>query len=177
MAVALLDYVPSLIREVQPPGSALFSQVTDGEWVGYLTDAFWEVRLDGLLSDWVVEGYEPDDPEDAAVAPASAGGAEIDGRGMALVILYAGVRVLRNRILNMPTGFRAKAGPVEYEQNASAATMLTEQLKQLRATKDRVLEGVESAGSITSVTVLDTYSTRLLHPEQLGYYGAAELSG
>ena len=177
MAVDLIDYVPSLKREVQPPGSALFASVTDGEWVGYLSDAFWEARLDGLLEGYVVEGYDPEAPEDSTIAPASAGGAEIDGRGMALVVLYAGIKVLRNRILNMQAGFRAKAGPVEYEQNGAAATVLTEMLKQLRATKDRILEELDATGVITNVVMLDTYSTRLYGADQLGYYGGAELSG
>lgn len=176
MAVDLIDYVPSLKREVQPPGSTLFAGVTDSEWVGYLSDAFWEARLDGLLEGFVVEGYDPQAPEDSTIAPV-AGGAEIDGRSMALVVLYAGIKVLRNRILNMQVGFRAKAGPVEFEQNGASATVLTEMLKQLRTTKDRILEELDATGVITNVVMLDTYSTRLYGADQLGYYGGAELSG
>lgn len=175
MAVDLIDYVPSLKREVQPPGSTIFASVTDAEWVGHLADAFWEARLDGLLEGYVVADYDPADPT-YSVIESTNGGKDVDGRGMAVVILYAGIRVLRNRILNMQTGFRAKAGPVEYEQNGAAATVLAEMLKQLRATKDRILEELDSgAGHATSVLVLDAYSTRVFEP--LSYYGGAELSG
>ena len=177
MAVDLIDYVPSLKREVQPPGTTIFAGVSDGEWVGYLTDAFWEARLDGLLQGYVVEGYDPDDPADSTIAPVTTGASDIDGRNMALVVLYAGIRVLRNRILNMQAGFRAKAGPVEFEQNGAAATVLAEMLKQLRATKDRILEELDATGTITSVVMLDTYSTRLLSPGNVGYFGGPELAG
>jgi len=176
MAVDLLDYVPSLKREVQPPGSNIFAGVTDADWVGYLSDAFWEARLDGLLQGFVVEGYDPEDPTYSTIAPTVTGNPDIDGRGLALVVLYAGIKVLRNRILNMQAGFRAKAGAVEFEQNGAAATVLAEMLKQLRATKDRILEELDATGEITSVMVLDTYSTRLWGPDQVGYFGGPELS-
>lgn len=171
MAVSLADYVPSLQREVQPPGSNVFAAATDADWVGYLADAFWEARLDGLLEGYVVE-YDPGD-DDGDIIPTVDGAPDIDGRGMALIVLYAGIRVLRNRILNMASGFRAKAGPVEYEQNM-AATVLAEMLKQLRATKDRILEELETS-DITNVVVLDAYSTRLFQP--ISYFGGIELSG
>ncbi|NUS01921.1 MAG: hypothetical protein HOV97_05080 [Nonomuraea sp.] len=175
MAVDLIDYVPSLKREVQPPGSTIFAGVTDSEWVGYLTDAFWEARMDGLLEGYVVEGYDPDDASDSTIAPTVLGRPDIDGKGMALVVLYAGIKVLRNRILNMSAGFTAKAGPVEFQQNGAAATVLAEMLKQLRATKDRILAELDGLGSTTHVTVLDAYSTRLFEP--MSYYGSRELSG
>lgn len=169
MAVELIDFVESLKREVQPPGADLFTGVADGTWVQYLADAFWEARLDGFL-----EGYTTDEgatSADTAIVPVALDGADLDRRGLALVVLYAGVKVLRNRILNMNTSFRAKAGPVEFEQQNSA-TMLVEMLRQLKATKDRIVEGLDSA--LTDVMVLDAYSTRLYSPAS--YYGGLELS-
>ena len=84
---------------------------------------------------------------------------------------YAGIKVLRNRILNMSVAFRAKAGPVEFEQQNSA-NMLSEMLRQLKATKDRIIEDLDAQAS--DVLVLDAYSTRLYSP--LSYYGGFELS-
>ena len=165
MAVDLPDFVPSLKREVQPPGSTLFAGATESDWVGYLKDAFWEARLDGFLT-----GYVVDDETDQIVSTTE--GADIDRASMALVILYAGIRVLRNRILNMNTGFRAKAGPVEFEQQNSA-TMLAEMLKQLRATKDRIIETLDA--DATTTLILDAYSTRVFSP--LSYDGGIELTG
>ena len=169
MAVDVADFVDSLKREVRPPGSALYSSVTPEEWIGYLTDAFWEARLDGFLSGFVVEGTGTV----AEFVPSTPGGPEITAADVALVILYAGIKVLRNQILNMNSTFKAKAGAVEFEQQSSA-TALAEMLKQLRSTKDRILEAAEE-NSPTSVMLIDAYSTRLF--SGLSYYGGIELSG
>jgi len=166
MAVELRDYVESLKREIEPPGADLYPSVTETEWVGYLSDAFWEVRLDGFLPAFQTQDEGPD----IEVVPVDPSGADITQRDMALVILYAGVKVLRNKILNMTTGLRAKAGPVEFEQEISA-NMLSEMLRQLKATKDRIIEDLDDQ---TSVLYLDAYSTRLYSP--LSYYGGYQLS-
>jgi hypothetical protein len=165
MAVDLADYVDSLKREVIPMGTTLFADVNEDVWIGHLSDAFWEARLDGFLTGYVADA-------DGVVTPES-GTTDLDRRYIALVVLYAGIRVLRNRILNMNTGFRAKAGPVEFEQQNSA-TMLAEMLKQLRATKDRILDELDEAEA-TSVLYLDAFSTRVL--DSASYWGANELTG
>lgn len=163
MAVDLADFVESLKREVIPLGSGLFADVNDDAWIGYLSDAFWEARLDGFM-----EGYTAD--EDGVI---EGGTTDLDRRYVALVVLYAGIRVLRNRILNMNTGFRAKAGPVEFEQQNSA-TMLAEMLKQLRTTKDRILQELDEAEA-TAVLALDAFSVRLF--DSGSYWGSPELTG
>jgi hypothetical protein len=172
MAVELIDFVDALKREVSPPGSDIFASVRSSEWVGYLSDAFWEARLDGFLA-----GYQTDEAgvgtDDIEIVPISPELPDLDRRGMALVILYAGVKVLRNRILNMNTQFRAKAGSVEFEQQNSA-TMLAEMLKQLKATKDRIIEALDTDS--TDVVMLDVYSTRVYSAVD-SYHGAPELSG
>ena len=166
MAVDLSEFVDSLRREITPLGSDLFSSVNDAELTGYLSDAFWEARLDGFMANFVAD-------EDGVVTPTTTGAADLDRRYVALVVLYAGIKVLRNRILNMNTSFRAKAGPVEFEQQNSA-TMLAEMLKQLRATKDRILEELDEA-EMTSVMYLDAFSVRIL--DGASYWGSAELTG
>jgi hypothetical protein len=157
-------YINSLKREVSPLGSAMFDGVDDETWLGYLTDAFWEAKLDGFMVGYVEEDGEIEH---------EAGGADLDRRYVALIVLYAGIRVLRNRILNMNTGFRAKAGAVEFEQQNSA-TMLAEMLKQLRATKERILDSIDE-GDATAVTMIDAYSTRVFNP--ISYHGGIELTG
>lgn len=164
MAVELSSFVGSLQREVVPLGSGLFADVTPEQWTAYLTDAFWEARLDGFM-----EGYSADDTGSIEALD----GVDLDRRYVALVVLYAGIRVLRNRILNMNTGFRAKAGPVEFEQQNSA-TMLAEMLKQLRTTKDRILQELDEAEA-TAVLALDAFSVRLF--DSGSYWGSRELTG
>lgn len=167
MAVDLIDYIDALKREVQPPGSNLFVGVTNDVWVGYLTDAFWEARLDGFLDQWIAT---ENSPTDVTIEPTDLGGDDIPRQFVALIVLYAGIRVLRNRILNTNTGFRAKAGPVEFEQQNSA-NLLSEMLKQLKATKDRIIESLEQQQVSNlpggGVLLLDAFSARLFTP---GYY-------
>lgn len=155
MAVDLSDFVPSLRREVTPPDSTLFANVGDDVFTGYLADAFWEARLDGFLQAWTAD-------EDGIVTPVAPNTTEIPRDQVAAIIIYAGIRVLRNRILNTNTTFRAQAGPVEYEVQNSA-TMLVEMLKQLKAIKDRLLEDKTEVGQ-TDTLYLDAVATRLLGP-------------
>lgn len=168
MAVLLSDYVDALKREVQPPGVDLFSEVTSSTWVGYLTDAFWEARLDGFLEHYSVI----DDPENGFVIQHDDLTTELPLQWMALVVLYAGIKVLRNKILNTNTSFRAKAGPVEFEQQNSA-TMLAEMLRQLKSTKDRIIDSLEQ--DFGGVMVLDAFSARLYQPGL--YFGDPGLIG
>lgn len=134
VGVDLEDFVPSLLREVNPPGTNVFAAASTTEMTGYLSDAFWEARLDGFLSEYTCD-------EDGLITPTVGlvDGEDIDRESTTLVIIYAGCKVLRNKILNTNTTFRAKAGPVEYETQNSAQ-MLVQILKDLQKTKDLILE-------------------------------------
>src|SRR3954468_5515532 len=123
MVVELSDdqYIESLKREVTPLGSDMFDTISKTMWTGYLSDAFWEAKLDGFLIGYVCD-------EDGTVTPESVTMEDLDRRFIALVILYAGIKILSNKILNTQTRFAAKAGPVEFEQETSA-TMLAEMLR------------------------------------------------
>lgn len=164
MAVDLSEFVPSLRREVTPPGSDLFTDVGDDVFVGYLSDAFWEARLDGFLASWTAD-------EDGIVVP-TGGASDIPRDLIGLVILYAGIKVLRNRLMNLNTAFRSKAGPVEYEVQNSA-NLLTEMLQQLKASKDRILEQVDNVP--TPTFYFDAYTARANNTG--AYFGELPLAG
>lgn len=147
MAVDLSDYVDSLRREVTPPGSTTFSSVADEVFVGYLADAFWEVRLDGFI-----EPYSSDpsgiilpinDPQvtagDVDYTPTPYDPQKDIGRAeIALICLYAGIKIIRNNLMEKSTKIRAKAGPVEFEQDNSA-NFLVAMLQELTDTRKRLL--------------------------------------
>lgn len=173
MAVDLVEYIPSLKREVNPAGTQVIT-LSDSEWVGYLTDAFWEARLDGFLEGYVAENNSTETVADGSIEKEGAPNADVPRQLVALVVLYAGIRILRNSILNTKTQFRAKAGPVEFEQQSSA-TMLAEMLKQLKSTKDRIIAALDEEQGLTEVLVLDAFSTRLF--DTRSYFGSAELAG
>ncbi len=169
MALDLSDdeYIAALQREVIPLGSSTFSTIEADSWLGYMTDAFWEAKLDGFMPGFVAD-------EDGLVTNENPTVPDLDRRFVSLIVLYAGIRILRNQILNMNTGFRAKAGPVEFEQQNSA-TMLAEMLKQLRETKDRLLKELDEADAVTAVQIIDAFSTRMFEPAS--YWGSPELMG
>lgn len=134
--VDLSEFVPSLRREVTPPGTDLFPDANDDIFVGYLSDAFWEARLDGFVQKWSCD-------EDGIVEPLDGIDDDLPRELVGLLVLYAGIKILRNRIMNLNTAFRAKAGPVNYEVENSA-NLLTEMLKQLAARRKELLEEVEA---------------------------------
>lgn len=162
MAVDLSNYVNVLRREVTPPGATIFEDVSDDVFTGYLADAVWEARLDGFLSGWEADEY--------GQVPARSDGKEFPREHIALLVLYAGIRILRLRILNTNTRFSAKAGSAEYSQEQSA-NALTEMLKNLNEIKDRL---VSQAVEPTATYLVDGYSVRQWSSDS--YYGS-ELAG
>jgi len=164
MSVALATYKDSLTRTVVPMGSSLPSSVTSTVLTQYLVDAFWEARLDGLL-----EGYTCD--VSGSITPLE-GTEDLDRKWVSLIVLYAAIKILSNQILNTKS-LRAKAGPVEFEQTISA-TVLAEMLKQLRLTKNQILEELDSLVGQTDTFIFDAYSIRALSP--VGYWPSVELT-
>jgi len=151
MAVDLADYIESLEREVTPlEGDA--PDVSDEKLVGYLSDAFWEARLDGFM-----EGYEADNLGVVQGSP------DLPREKIALIVVYAGIRILRLQLINTEAHFRATAGPVGFETRISS-TVMAEMLRQLERRKEQLLEALEQ----TDVVVLDALTTRTLSP---GSYG------
>lgn len=124
MSVDLADLIPSLQRETSPPGDDLFPDAGEEDWLGHLLDSFWEAKLFEFFS-----GYTAD--ADGLVTPIDAGDDDLARADQQLVVLFAGVRIVRMKLLNTNTNFRAKAGPVEFEQSNSAS-LLREILKGLQ---------------------------------------------
>lgn len=164
MAVDLSNYTDTLRREVSPPGSTIFSAVSDDVFLGYLADAFWEVKLDGFNIPWTcsvdgivtpVTGPAPDPQVDPPVTPFEPG-VDIPRDQIALVILYAGIKILRNQLMNSQTRLTAKAGPVEYSTESSA-NLLTTMLTTLNDVRNRLL-ALKTFNQ--NVTLIDVFSGR-----------------
>lgn len=111
MAVDLSDLIPSLEREVSPPGSDLYPDAVDDDWLGQLEDSFWEAKLFGFFSNYT--------DSDGLVSPIS-GTEELSRELQQLIVLFAGIRSTRMKLMNMNTMFRAQAGPVSFETQQSA---------------------------------------------------------
>lgn len=115
MAVALSTLIPDVKSEVSPPGSDLYPNATDEDWEIMLKNAFWEAVIDK-----VIVGYTEIDGD---ILPIADGGADIPRDVQQLIVYYAGIRTLKNRLADIKTMFRTKAGPVEYETQQSAQVL------------------------------------------------------
>lgn len=142
MSVDLTDLIPSLKRQVSAPGEeeTTFPDANDASWLGYLQDAFWECRLDGMLA-----GF---DEANGFVDPTS-GTTDITRDLQALVILYAGIDIIVNQLRGINTLFRAQAGPVSFETQHSAQ-VLKGILDELKSRRDLVLIRLSDVGAVPS---------------------------
>jgi len=126
MATSIKSMIPSLDRTVNAPGAALYPTATASQKMGYLADGFWDARLAGTLSTYtIIDGDDlatPDSSTDYIVDVST----ELDSlpeEFQMMVVIFAGARMISIKILNLAINFTAKAGPVEYEQQASATTL------------------------------------------------------
>lgn len=153
MAVALSDLVPSLLREVQTPGTDTYPNATVEDWQGYLSDAFWEVALLGIIN--------PKEFTESAfqISPVTAGGDELGRDYQQLLVLWAGARVLSGKILEYNSTFRAVAGPVEFEQQKSASVLVA-MLERIQKRLDDIMEHLPNSVNTNSVAYFDVISER-----------------
>lgn len=135
----LVDLIPSLKREVNPPGLDTLSSLTTPDLQGYLADAFSEAQLDGFLGAYAI------DLNTYVVTP------DLPNYYQYLVVLWGGVRLLRNRLSNLHTQQKNQAGPVSQEIQNSA-TLLNAVLAEIIAKKQRI---IDLSWHITNTTVVD----------------------
>lgn len=153
MAVDLGDLIETLKREVAAPGAeeTTFPDATEDIWLGNLQDAFWDARLDGMLKDFT--------ESDGLVTPIT-GTTDITRDLQQLVVLYAGIRIVRNSLRALNTVFRAKAGPVEFETQNSAS-VLKSLLDMLMERRHGVLLRLSDLGQVPSYYIDAVYGREL----------------
>jgi len=137
MATPIPDLRDQLDRELNIPGFEQLPDITPAEMDGYILDGFWECRLLGMLDDYTVtDGTEFATPIGDNIQSGSTG--DLPEQYQMLVIILAGVRMVRLKVLNLAVNFKAEAGPVSFEQQASATTLravlasLEQRLAQLK---------------------------------------------
>ena len=149
MAVDLGDLIENLQAEVNPPGTDLFPDANDEDWVVRLQNGFWNAVLDGLII-----GYTE---SDGLVTPMS-GTTDLSRDLQQIVVFYAGMDTIRNEIRNLGVNTRAKAGPVEFESTKSATT-LRDILKELQYRRNLLLNRLGDLG-VTSTYYIDAVIAR-----------------
>lgn len=140
MTTPITDLIPMFDREINVPNA---SQITAsaGQKLGYIEDGFWDARLSGLLPKFtVVDGADTDPPGTTGTkyfTDASTKSQSLDQQYWMMIVIFAGYRLLRLRIMQLAVNFTAEAGPVSYEQQASA-TVLRALLENLQRRVDEL---------------------------------------
>lgn len=123
MATLVSDLRTQLQREINVPGFEQLPDIGNTELDGYIMDGFWEARLLGLLESYTqTDGTEFATPPGAVIKKISDDG-DLEMQYQMMVVIIAALKMIRLKILNLAINFSAKAGPVEYEQQASATTL------------------------------------------------------
>lgn len=146
----LADLVEAFKREVSVPGNFAtdFPNTSDDDLQAALADAFGEAQLDGFF------GAMELDVDAGTTTP------DLSLAGAALLVIYAGIRMTRQQLRALKTSTKYKAGPVEYDIQSSAGA-ITEELKQLQARKQNIIDGAVRAGRGRGTTfVIDGYISR-----------------
>lgn len=150
----LADYTESLRNVIARPGTFadLFPETTDDGLVLVLQDALAECHLEQSLLH-----HEAD--ANGLVRPTLSSGQA------AMVVLYAGVRLIRAELFNRVTSAKYVAGPVSAE-TTYATNVLRDIMKALQAQKDRVTTVQAVSGANAAFYMADQYVRR-----EIGYHG------
>ena len=126
---ALSTLVPALKREVAVPGEfdTFFPESDDALLTASLADGFAEAQLDGWFGEVTL------DTGTNVVTP------DLSTAGGALVVIYAGTRIIRAQLRNLNSSERYRAGSAEYEIARAAASVLKAELDALYARKKDLL--------------------------------------
>lgn len=146
----LEELIDPLKYELNVPGEDAYGGTSTEEWVGRLANGFWKGYLDGFFQAFT---------ESEGLVSPRAGDATFPRDYQQVVILYTAIEILGQRLLSMKTSFRAKAGPVEYEEEQSATilrSLLDQAYERLKYVRENLAEG--DFGSFQSI---DMYVARL----------------
>jgi hypothetical protein len=127
MSTPLTDILPMFNREINIPGAEQLTTVSTGAKLGYIEDGFWDVRLSGMLDAYTVALGENITPPETTgtkyITDQDLTGDDLEQKFWMLITIFAGFRLLRLKIMQLAVNFTAEAGPVSYEQQASATVL------------------------------------------------------
>lgn len=127
MPTPLSAIVPMMTRELNAPGTEQYPDLLAGDYLGYIADGFWDARLAGMLHQYtILDGSLLPTPLLTGTDYITDQSTKVDDLPQEfqyMVVIFAGARLLRNKILTLAVNFKAEAGPTSYEQQASATTL------------------------------------------------------
>lgn len=141
----LADLVDGLKREVAVPGTfaSIFPNTTDDDLIGTLADGLAETQLDG----WML-GLQLDLDSNLTTP-------DLSLAGRALVVVYSGIRILRNALANQSSHVRYETRGNVYETDRGAGLM-KEALADLNKRRASLID-LRLKRSGTSVYTRDGY--------------------
>lgn len=152
MAIELVELVPYIRATVNPPGQE-FIIATDAEWMTAAANAFWWARLRGFFPEYRI------DIDGELIVNTTDATLDMPREIQQIIVLTAGLNAIEAKLLAMPTGNRAKAGPIESEVTRSAS-LLIELLKGKRKELAEIRTDIVASGSATGVGVIDAVLSR-----------------
>lgn len=148
----LADSVPSLKNVLARPGTfgTLFPETTDDDLVLVLQDGLAEAHLEGLL-------LANTDDGNGLVTP------DLTSGERALVLLFAGLRLIRSELMNRPLSRKYVAGPASTEET-QATNVLRDIMRAMQAQKDQVVKAMSTTlgGGGEIFAMADAYVTRII---------------
>lgn len=143
MSIDLTDLIPAVQAETSPPGTNLYPDAVDDDWLLRLQNAFWEAKLFGFAQ---LSNYTE---SDGTVRPIT-GDTDLPREEQQLLVLFAAYSSVQMSLMNTSTAFTAKAGSVEFSTQNSANLLVTlanqiqakiQLLYQMLSTLGRVTDG------------------------------------
>lgn len=143
----LRTLVEPLKREVAVPGTYddVFPDTDDDALLGTLADSLAEAQIWGMFGDVTLS------PEYETSRPLSAAGG-------AVIVLFAGMRILRAQLRTLNQSSTYKAGSVEYS-TAAMTSVIRDELAAMRSRVDAIV--VDSRRSGRAVGFGDGYAGRI----------------
>jgi len=127
MATLIEDLIPMFNREINIPGDEQLPTLSAANKIGYITDGFWDAKLSEMLQTYtVVDGIDVDPPQTTGkdyITDSATKVKDLPTELHMLVVITAGFRLLRLKIMDLAVNFTAEAGPVSFEQQASATVL------------------------------------------------------
>jgi hypothetical protein len=151
-SIDLEDLVPDLVIELNTPGTNIYGAVSVDEWVSRLRNAFWEAHLNGFMEGWTEsEGLisKLNDPTAAAMTRDQ----------QQLIILHAGMNVVRSELRTLNTSESYKAGPVAYEVQKSSQ-VLRALLDDMTKRMNYLLQRLADTGIARDIYYINSYVAR-----------------
>ncbi len=127
MGTLIADLIPMFNREINIPGDEQLPGIAASAKLGYIEDGFWDAYLSGMLTTFgVFDGVDlvpPGVTDSLYFSDKATKADDLEKQFWMLIVIISGLRLLKLKIMDLAVNFTAEAGPVQFEQQASATVL------------------------------------------------------